>query len=111
MPSQIILLLRTGNNNKQSQCTKKEFREGQWKEESLLRHMEPGLAYKLELERLSNYGIQYISTGGTFRQHLYFATRKDESGKLTEKRIFVRCLLNGEAPTEEVRSFIYVFFF
>lgn len=73
-----------------------------WKEDTLLRHMEPGLAFQLELERMSNYNINYIPTGGTFRQHLYFATRKDESGKLTEKRIFARCLLNGEAPTEEV---------
>eukprot|EP01127_Copromyxa_protea_P000151 TRINITY_DN10146_c0_g1_i1.p1 TRINITY_DN10146_c0_g1~~TRINITY_DN10146_c0_g1_i1.p1 ORF type:complete len:2150 (-),score=588.81 TRINITY_DN10146_c0_g1_i1:49-6171(-) len=75
--------------------------ETSYQENTLLRHMEPALAFQLELDRMSNYNINYIPTGGTGRQHLYFASRKDESGKLTEKRIFVRCLLNGEAPTEE----------
>eukprot|EP01126_Amoeba_proteus_P032307 TRINITY_DN3153_c0_g1_i18.p1 TRINITY_DN3153_c0_g1~~TRINITY_DN3153_c0_g1_i18.p1 ORF type:complete len:1925 (+),score=392.40 TRINITY_DN3153_c0_g1_i18:882-6656(+) len=76
-----------------------------WKEDTLLRHMEPGLAFQLELDRMSNYNITYIPTGGTFRQHLYFAVRREKSSQHEEQRIFIRCLVNGEAAKDNIASY------
>lgn len=67
------------------------FRERlEYKEDPTSRHIEPPLAYHLELSRLSNYNITYIPTLN--RQiHLYYATEKE--GPNPSSCFFVRFLV------------------
>lgn len=50
---------------------------------------------ELELDRLKNYEIDYVS--GSYKQHIYYATK---DGKQPEKRFFVRLILNESDLTD-----------
>ncbi len=71
-------------------------REG-YGEDLIYRHMEPPLAYHLELRRLSNYTIHFVPT--TNKQlHLYYAQQKGKEHLPTpqcNRRFFVRAMVRG----------------
>ena len=47
----------------------------QYKEDQIYRHLEPALAFQLEINRLRNFDIQLIPTQN-MKMHLYYATAK-----------------------------------
>ena len=47
----------------------------QYKEDQIYRHLEPALAFQLEINRLKNFDIQLIPTQN-MKMHLYYATAK-----------------------------------
>ena len=61
-----------------------------WQEDSIYRHLEPPLAFHLELIRLSNYKITYLPTANR-QVHLYFA---EEQGT-NHRRFFVRASIRN----------------
>jgi hypothetical protein len=63
-----------------------------WKECKIFRHLEEGLIQELELDRLKNYEIDYVS--GSYKQHIYYANTKQQ------KRFFVRLILNENDLTD-----------
>lgn len=72
--------------------------EQAWAENKIYRHLEEGLIQELELDRLDNYEIDYVS--GSYKQHIYYATNQ---GEVSEKRFFVRLILN-ETDLTDIRS-------
>ena len=48
---------------------------GQFEEDLIYRHLEPALAFQLEINRLSNFDVQLISTQN-MKMHMYYATAK-----------------------------------
>ena len=47
----------------------------QYREDQIYRHLEPALAFQLEINRLKNFDIQLIPTQN-MKMHLYYATAK-----------------------------------
>eukprot|EP01128_Nolandella_sp_AFSM9_P005972 TRINITY_DN2995_c0_g1_i1.p1 TRINITY_DN2995_c0_g1~~TRINITY_DN2995_c0_g1_i1.p1 ORF type:complete len:2209 (+),score=622.06 TRINITY_DN2995_c0_g1_i1:78-6704(+) len=80
-------------------------KELDWAEDSIYRHLEPGLAYQLELDRLSNYQVQLCSTGNSTREHIYYGEASLQTGGI-DKRFFIRTsvhhadLISYEASVE-----------
>ena len=80
-------------------------------EDMILRHMEPALAFYLELQRLSNYDITYVRTLN--RQiHMYFGKEqgKTDSDPTRAKVLFVRTTVRqGDAfMHDQARSIDYL---
>ncbi|CAH8430098.1 unnamed protein product [Dicrocoelium dendriticum] len=79
-------------------------------EDRVYRHLEPALAFQLELNRMRNYELEHVPTINR-RMHLYLAKSKLPIGKnLVDHRFFVRCiirhadLLSCEASFEFLQS-------
>nr|BAA11238.1 acetyl-coenzyme A carboxylase [Schizosaccharomyces pombe] len=73
-----------------------------YNEDERIRHIEPALAFQLELGRLSNFNIEPVFTDN-HNIHVYSATAKNMD---TDKRFFTRALvrpgrLRDEIPTAE----------
>lgn len=65
----------------------------QFNEDINYRHLEPALAFQLELNRLSNFDIKAIPTQN-HRMHLYLGSAKVEEGQsVTDRRFFVRTII------------------
>ncbi|KAG4303427.1 hypothetical protein PCANB_000328 [Pneumocystis canis] len=76
--------------------------ENIYTEDKSIRHIEPALAFQLELGRLSNFDIEPVFTRNR-NIHIYRATGKEAPG---DKRFFIRALvrpgkLTNEIPTSE----------
>ena len=82
------------------------FRGPTYEEDDSIRHIEPALAFQLELGRLSKFRIKPIFTENR-NIHVYEAVGKGaESDKATDKRYFTRAVvrpgrLRDEIPTAE----------
>jgi hypothetical protein len=73
------------------------FRESNsYTEDAIYRHIDPALAFKLELGRLKNYSIEHSSTKDP-KLHVYRATRKStdkkSSSRAVENRFFCRIVM------------------
>lgn len=78
--------------------------ENGWAEDTLLRHVEPGLVYQLELERLANYKVRYMPTGNN-TQHIYFAEATRNG--TPERRFFIRTIVHHEDLKSHEESLEY----
>ena len=67
------------------------FREidGSWKEERAIRHVEPALAFQLELSRLSNYNLTPIFVESK-QLHIYHGVARENQ---LDNRFFIRALV------------------
>ncbi|KAH9255170.1 hypothetical protein BASA81_006610 [Batrachochytrium salamandrivorans] len=74
-------------------------RRTNWSEDRLVRHIEPSLAYQLDLKRLSNFNISRVPLGkrdleASRTVHVYRATPKtNKPGNMAGTRLFVRALV------------------
>jgi len=70
------------------------FREkNDFAEDSIYRHVDPALAYKLEMFRLSNYDVEHCPVQNN-RLHLYYAKgRMTEGQKFQDNRFFMRAIM------------------
>lgn len=62
---------------------------GKWGEEQAIRHIEPALAFQLELSRLSNYNLTPVFTESK-QLHIYHAVARENQ---LDNRFFVRALV------------------
>ncbi|CAG8486585.1 8073_t:CDS:2 [Diversispora eburnea] len=81
------------------------FREARdYHEDQTIRHIEPAMAYQLELPRLSNFDIKPCFTGN--RQiHVYFSIGKENS---SDCRFFIRALVRPGRLRSSVRTADYL---
>jgi len=70
-------------------------------ERETMRHIEPTLAYRLELKRMSGYNIRYVRTGSRTSSAFY----AEPKGKGGESRLFVRALVRGPTDNTEVLEY------
>lgn len=70
-------------------------------EDEVIRHIEPALAYQLELNRLSNFDIKPISTDNR-NIHVYEAVAKNSSG--IDKRYFTRGIVRTGSVRDDITA-------
>ncbi|GJE90324.1 acetyl CoA carboxylase [Phanerochaete sordida] len=63
--------------------------DGNWGEEQAIRHIEPALAFQLELSRLSNYNLTPVFTESK-QLHIYHAVARENQ---LDSRFFIRALV------------------
>ncbi|CAG8507081.1 5656_t:CDS:2, partial [Acaulospora morrowiae] len=81
------------------------FREAtNYLEDQTIRHIEPAMAYQLELPRLSNFDIKPCFTGNR-QVHVYFAVGKENS---SDCRFFIRALVRPGRLHSNVRTADYL---
>ena len=80
------------------------FRGPDYQEDKTIRHIEPALAFQLELGRLSNFNIKPIFTDNR-NIHVYEATGKDAP---TDKRYFTRGIVRAGKLREDISTSEYL---
>ena len=76
-----------------------------YSEDQMIRHVEPALAYQLELGRLSNFNIKSISTDNR-NIHVYEASAKNSSG--IDKRYFTRGIVRTGSIKSDITASEYL---
>lgn len=74
-------------------------------EDQMIRHVEPALAYQLELGRLSNFNIKSIPTENR-NIHVYEASAKNSSG--IDKRYFTRGIIRTGSIKSDITASEYL---
>jgi len=82
---------------------RKEFQE-----DRIYRHLEPALAFQLELNRLKNYDLESIPTN-SHKMHLYLASAKVARGRqVSDYRFFIRSIIRHSDLVTAAASFEYM---
>jgi len=77
-------------------------------EDKIYRHLEPALAFQLELNRLKNYDLLSIPTSSQ-KMHLYLASAKVASGRqVSDYRFFIRSIIRHSDLVTAAASFEYM---
>ncbi|KNC83894.1 hypothetical protein SARC_03882 [Sphaeroforma arctica JP610] len=84
-----------------------------YEEDSIYRHLEPALAFQLELFKLENYNITYVPTNN-LGVHLYYSEAKDNSAKgvsqnAVDRRFFMRSIIRHADLLSKRASLEYFF--
>ena len=80
----------------------------EYKEDTIYRHLEPALAFQLELSRLRNFSLNLIPTQN-HRMHLYHGIAKTDGGKSSiDQRFFVRAIIRHSDLVTQEASFLYL---
>lgn len=74
-------------------------------EDTMIRHIEPALAYQLELARLSNFNIKSVPTSNR-NIHVYEASAKNSSG--IDKRYFTRGIVRTGSIKNDITASEYL---
>ncbi|KAK3098334.1 hypothetical protein FSP39_018526, partial [Pinctada imbricata] len=79
-----------------------------FKEDQIYRHLEPALAFQLEINRLRNFDLDAISTAN-YKMHLYLGKAKVAKGQeVTDYRFFVRVIIRHSDLVTKEASFEYL---
>ena len=79
-----------------------------FEEDRIYRHLEPALAFQLELNRLKNYDLESIPTSN-HKMHLYLATAKVARGRqVSDYRFFIRSIVRHSDLITAAASFEYM---
>ncbi|XP_044296549.1 acetyl-CoA carboxylase 2 isoform X1 [Varanus komodoensis] len=77
-------------------------------EDRIYRHLEPALAFQLELSRMRNFGLTAIPCAN-HKMHLYLGAAKVEEGtEVTDHRFFVRAIVRHSDLITKEASFEYL---
>ena len=80
----------------------------EFEEDKIYRHLEPALAFQLELNRLKNYDLQSIPTSSQ-KMHLYLASAKVARGRqVSDYRFFIRSIIRHSDLVTAAASFEYM---
>ena len=80
----------------------------EYKEDDIYRHLEPALAFQLELSRLRNFSLKLIQTRN-HRMHLYHGQAKNKDGKISsDQRFFIRAIIRHSDLVTQEASFTYL---
>jgi acetyl-CoA carboxylase/biotin carboxylase 1 len=79
-----------------------------FKEDKIYRHLEPALAFQLEIYRLRSFYLELIPTGN-LKMHLYLGKAKAEKGhEVTDYRFFARCIIRHSDLITKEASYEYL---
>lgn len=79
-----------------------------YEEDKIYRHLEPALAFQLELNRLKNYDLQSVPTSSN-KMHLYLGTAKVAKGRpVSDYRFFIRSIVRHSDLITAAASFEYM---
>ncbi|ESP03134.1 hypothetical protein LOTGIDRAFT_199489 [Lottia gigantea] len=79
-----------------------------FQEDRIYRHLEPGLAFQLEINRLRKFDLEIIPTAN-YKMHLYFGKAKVAKGQeVTDYRFFVRSIIRHSDLVTKEASFEYL---
>ncbi|KAF2367472.1 Biotin carboxylase-like N-terminal domain [Trinorchestia longiramus] len=77
-------------------------------EDRIYRHLEPALAFQLEINRLRNYDLEALPTSNR-KMHLYLAKAKVADGQeVTDYRFFIRSIIRHSDLITREASFDYL---
>ncbi|XP_033740192.1 acetyl-CoA carboxylase-like isoform X1 [Pecten maximus] len=77
-------------------------------EDRIYRHLEPALAFQLEINRLRNFDLEAIPTAN-YKMHLYLGKAKVAKGQeVTDYRFFVRSIIRHSDLVTKEASFEYL---
>ncbi|XP_064397695.1 acetyl-CoA carboxylase-like isoform X2 [Halichondria panicea] len=77
-------------------------------EDTIYRHLEPALAFQLEINRLSNFDIQFLPCQN-HRMHLYLGSAKVAAGlPVTDHRFFIRTIIRHSDFVTREASYEYM---
>uniref|UniRef100_A0A670K269 acetyl-CoA carboxylase n=1 Tax=Podarcis muralis TaxID=64176 RepID=A0A670K269_PODMU len=80
----------------------------QFEEDRIYRHLEPALAFQLELNRMRNFDLTAIPCAN-HKMHLYLGAAKVEAGaEVTDYRFFVRAIIRHSDLVTKEASFEYL---
>ncbi|XP_052810901.1 acetyl-CoA carboxylase-like isoform X2 [Mya arenaria] len=81
----------------------------EFNEDRIYRHLEPGLAFQLEINRLRNYELEAIPTAN-YRMHVYLGKAKQvaKGMDVTDYRLFVRCIIRHSDLISKEASYEYL---
>lgn len=75
----------------------------QFEEDRIYRHLEPALAFQLELNRMRNFALTAIPCAN-HKMHLYLGAARVEVGtEVTDYRFFVRAIIRHSDLVTKVR--------
>ena len=83
------------------------FRGPTYLEDPTIRHIEPALAFQLELSRLSNFNFQPVFTDNR-NVHVYKAEGKDVTSDARDVRFFVRAVVRPPRVRDEIPTSEYL---
>lgn len=76
----------------------------QFEEDRIYRHLEPALAFQLELNRMRNFALTAIPCAN-HKMHLYLGAARVEVGtEVTDYRFFVRAIIRHSDLVTKVRQ-------
>lgn len=80
-----------------------------FEEDRIYRHLEPALAFQLEINRMKHFVLQAIPTNNQ-KMHLYLGSAKVGSGDnaVTDHRFFLRCIIRHSDLISKEASFEYM---
>ncbi|XP_048240447.1 acetyl-CoA carboxylase-like isoform X4 [Haliotis rufescens] len=80
----------------------------EFQEDRIYRHLEPALAFQLEINRLRNFDLEAIPTAN-YMMHLYLGKAKVAKGQeVTDYRVFVRSIIRHSDLVTKEASFEYL---
>ena len=80
----------------------------EYEEDTIYRHLEPALAFQLELNRLKNYDLQSVPTSN-HKMHIYLGTAKVAKGRpVSDHRFFIRSIIRHSDLITAAASFEYM---
>lgn len=84
-------------------CDRVLFVPPQFEEDRIYRHLEPALAFQLELNRMRNFALTAIPCAN-HKMHLYLGAARVEVGtEVTDYRFFVRAIIRHSDLVTKVR--------
>ncbi|XP_033643702.1 acetyl-CoA carboxylase-like isoform X2 [Asterias rubens] len=79
-----------------------------FQEDRIYRHLEPALAFQLEINRMSNFDLQLMDRAN-YRMHLYLGSAKvAKDQEVTDYRFFVRAIIRHSDLITKEASFEYL---
>ncbi|GAB6029960.1 hypothetical protein CHUAL_005655 [Chamberlinius hualienensis] len=79
-----------------------------FEEDRIYRHLEPALAFQLEINRMRNYDLEAIPTSNQ-KMHLYLGKAKVDKGQqITDYRFFVRSIVRHSDLITKEASFEFI---
>uniref|UniRef100_A0A8C4R7C5 CoA carboxyltransferase N-terminal domain-containing protein n=1 Tax=Eptatretus burgeri TaxID=7764 RepID=A0A8C4R7C5_EPTBU len=80
----------------------------QFEEDRIYRHLEPALAFQLELNRMRNFELRAVPCAN-HKMHLYFgAARVEQGAEVTDYRFFIRAIIRHSDLVTKEASFEYL---
>ncbi|XP_071847877.1 acetyl-CoA carboxylase-like isoform X3 [Apostichopus japonicus] len=77
-------------------------------EDGIYRHLEPALAFQLEINRMSNFDLKLMDRAN-YRMHLYLGAAKVQEGQnVTDYRYFLRAIIRHSDLVTKEASFEYL---
>ncbi|XP_041352027.1 acetyl-CoA carboxylase-like isoform X1 [Gigantopelta aegis] len=89
-------------------CQNTVVRSQDFLEDRIYRHLEPALAFQLEINRLRNFDLEAVPTAN-YMMHLYLGKAKVAKGQeVTDYRMFVRSIIRHSDLVTREASFEYL---